>query len=217
MELSERDGRWGVEFVDAIATVRSNGTEYEFTPTEIVHTFCISWKDASDTIHYGRFDAEITPSGNGLTNTDKTYVYKQPAVEKERLTVTCPKATWEYSAGTIAFKQTDAESNVNISVTVNKPEGYNNITNESIELHETLSNAGSGLFRGHWKIEWKDNDGKIVLTEVLYWTLDPNGRYKDLDGKELQARPRLAHRCTAAQRKGKIPAEIRSKNRFVVL
>ena len=101
-------------------------------------------------------------------------------------------------------------------VTVNKPEGYNNITNESIELHETLSNAGSGLFRGHWKIEWKDNDGKIVLTEVLYWTLDP------MDGTETwmekNFKPaRLAHRCTAAQRKGKIPAEIRSKNRFVVL
>ena len=178
MELSKRDGEWGVEFVDAIATVRSNGPEYEFTPTKTVHTFCISWKDASDTIRYGRFDAELTPSGNGLTNTAKTYVYKQPAVEKGRLTVTCPNATWEYSAGTIAFKQTDAESNVNISVTVNKPEGYNNITNESIELHETLSNAGSGLFRGHWKIEWKDNDGKIVLTEVLYWTLDP------MDGTE---------------------------------
>ena len=178
MELSERDGQCGVEFVDAIATVRSNGTEYEFTPTKIVHTFCISWKDASDTIHYGRFDAEITPSGNGLTNTDKTYVYKQPAVEKGRLTVTCPNATWEYSAGTIAFKQTDAESNVDISVTVNKPEGYNNITNESIELHETLSNAGSGLFRGHWKIEWKDNNNNVVLTEVLYWTLDP------MDGTE---------------------------------
>ena len=79
-ELSKRDGRWGVEFVDAIAAVRSNGPEYEFTPTKIVHTFCISWKDASDTIHYGRFDAEITPSRNGLTDTDKTYVYKQPAV-----------------------------------------------------------------------------------------------------------------------------------------
>lgn len=178
MELSERDGRWGVEFVDAIAAVRSNGPEYEFTPTKIVHTFCISWKDASDTIHYGRFDAEITPSRNGLTDTDKTYVYKQPAVEKGRLTVTCPNATWEYSAGTIAFKQTDAESNVNISVTVNKPEGYENITNESIELHETLSNAGSGLFRGHWKIEWKDNNNNVVLTEVLYWTLDP------MDGTE---------------------------------
>ena len=178
IELSERDGQCGVEFVDAIAAVRSNGPEYEFTPTEIVHTFCISWKDASDTIHYGRFDAEITPSGNGLTNTDKTYVYKQPAVEKERLTVTCPNATWEYSAGTIAFKQTDAESNVDISVTVNKPEGYDNITNKSIELHETLSNAGSGLFRGHWKIEWKDNNNNVVLTEVLYWTLDP------MDGTE---------------------------------
>lgn len=188
-ELSERDGKWGVEFVDAIATVRSNGTEYEFTPTEIVHTFCISWKDASDTIHYGRFDAEITPSGNGLTNTDKTYVYKQPAVEKERLTVTCPNATWEYSAGTIAFKQTDAESNVNISVTVNKPEGYNNITNESIELHETLSNAGSGLFRSHWKIEWKDNDGKIVLTEVLYWTLDPMDGTKTWMEKSFKPAP----------------------------
>ena len=178
MELSERDGKWGVEFVYAIATVRSNGPEYEFTPTETVHTFCISWKDASDTIHYGRFDAELTPSGNGLTNTAKTYVYKQPAVEKGRLTVTCHNATWEYSAGTIAFKQTDAESNVNISVTVNKPEGYDNITSESIELHETLSNAGSGLFRGHWKIEWKDNNNNVVLTEVLYWTLDP------MDGTE---------------------------------
>lgn len=178
MGLSERDGEWGVEFVDAIATVRSNGPEYEFTPTKIVHTFCISWKDASGTIHYGRFDAEITPSGKGLTDTDKTYVYKQPAVEKGRLTVTCHNATWEYSAGTIAFKQTDAESNVNISVTVNKPEGYDNITNESIELHETLSNAGSGLFRGHWKIEWKDNNNNVVLTEVLYWTLDP------MDGTE---------------------------------
>lgn len=177
-ELSKRGEQWGVEFVYEIATVRSNGPEYEFTPTKTVHTFCISWKDASDTIRYGRFDAEITPSGNGLTDTNTTYVYKQPAVEKGRLTVTCPNATWEYSAGTIAFKQTDAESNVKISVTVNKPEGYDNITNESIELHETLSNAGSGLFRGHWKIEWKDNDGKIVLTEVLYWTLDP------MDGTE---------------------------------
>ena len=177
-ELSKRGEQWGVEFVYEIATVRSNGPEYEFTPTKTVHTFCISWKDASDTIRYGRFDAEFTPSGNGLTNTAKTYVYKQPAVEKGRLTVTCPNATWEYSAGTIAFKQTDAESNVNISVTVNKPEGYDNITNKSIELHETLSNAGSGLFRGHWKIEWKDNNNNVVLTEVLYWTLDP------MDGTE---------------------------------
>ena len=86
-------------------------------------------------------------------------------------------------------------------------------------LHlKTLSNAGSGLFRGHWKIEWKDNNNNVVLTEVLYWTLDPMDGTETWMEKNFQPAPASRTGLYGCSAKRKDPLlKYDQKNRFVVL